>query len=273
VIAVDEQLRILGEKFEIKPFDIITVRNSEGYAIQKQVKVEGEVLYPGMYTITSKDYRISDLIKRAGGLTTFAYAEGASLKRPGAEKVNPSDKNAINNKEEEEKKFLNLERVKEKNLNAADTAKKVDEKLAQSDLVGINLERILEKPLSRQDLILEEGDIVRVPKQLQTVKVTGEVLNPNSIVFVPGKSFKQYINGAGGFTSAALKNRAYIKYANGSAEAAKKFLFFNNYPKVRPGAEILVPVKAEREKITAQGWIGIGTGIASVAAIIVSLLR
>ncbi|WAC41463.1 SLBB domain-containing protein [Pedobacter sp. SL55] len=273
VVNVDEDLKVLGDKFKIQPFDIISVRSSEGYAIQKQVKIEGEVLYPGMYTITSKDYRISDLIKRAGGLTTFAYAEGASLKRPGAEKVNPADKNAINNKEEEEKKFLNLERVKEKNLNAPDTAKKIDEKLAQSDLVGINLERILQKPLSRQDLILEEGDIVRVPKQLQTVKVTGEVLNPNSIVYVPGKSFKQYVNGAGGFTSSALKNRAYIKYANGSAEAAKKFLFFNNYPKVKPGAEIMVPVKAEREKITAQGWIGIGTGIASVAAIIVSLLR
>lgn len=273
VVNVDENLKVLGDKFKIQPFDIISVRSSEGYAIQKQVKIEGEVLYPGMYTITSKDYRISDLIKRAGGLTTFAYAEGASLKRPGAEKVNPADKNAINNQEEEEKKFLNLERVKEKNLNSPDTAKKIDEKLAQSDLVGINLERILQKPLSRQDLILEEGDIIRVPKQLQTVKVTGEVLNPNSIVYVPGKSFKQYVNGAGGFTNAALKNRAYIKYANGSAEAAKKFLFFNNYPKVKPGAEIMVPVKAEREKITAQGWIGIGTGIASVAAIIVSLLR
>ncbi|WP_113637095.1 SLBB domain-containing protein [Nubsella zeaxanthinifaciens] len=273
VLNVDQDLRIVGDKFEIKPFDIITVRNSEGYSIQKQVKIEGEVLYPGMYTITSKSYRISDLIKRAGGLTPFAYAEGASLKRPGAEKVNPGDKNAINNQEEEQKKFLNLERVQEKNGKDDDNTKKIDEKLVQSDLVGINLDRILDKPMSRQDLILEEGDIVRVPKQLQTVKVTGEVLNPNSIVYIPGKSFKQYINGAGGFTSMAWKNRAYIKYANGSAEGAKKFLFFNNYPKVKPGAEILVPVKAERERITAQAWIGIGTGIASLAAIIVSLMR
>ncbi|MNK10363.1 Polysialic acid transport protein KpsD precursor [compost metagenome] len=272
VVSVDEQLRILGDKFIIKPFDIISIRNSEGYAIQKQVKIEGEVMYPGMYTITSKDYRISDLIKRAGGLSPYAYAEGASLKRPGAEKVNPKDKNAINNAEEEEKKFLNLERVQEKTVKDSEPGK-VDEKLVQSDLVGINLESILQTPLSRQDLILEEGDIIRVPKQLQTVKVTGEVLNPNSIVYVPGKSFKQYINGAGGFTNSALKKGAYIKYANGSAEAAKKFLFFNNYPKVKPGAEILIPVKAERERMGAQAWIGIGTGIASLGAIIVSLLR
>lgn len=273
VVNIDESLRVLGDKFEIKPFDIISVRNSEGYSVQKQVKIEGEVLYPGMYTITSKDYRISDLIKRAGGLTSFAYAEGASLKRPGAEKINPADKNAINNKDEEDKKFANLERLQEKDAKDAGEGKKVKEELVQSDLVGINLEKILKKPLSRQDLILEEGDVVRVPKQLQTVKVTGEVLNPNSIVYVPGKSFKQYINGAGGFTNSALKNRAYIKYANGSAEAAKKFLFFNNYPKVRPGAEIFVPVKAEREKMSAQAWVGIGTGVASLAAIIVSLFR
>ncbi len=272
IVSIDENLRILGDVFEIKPFDIIVVRSSDNYEVQKQVKIEGEVLYPGMYTITSKNYRISDLIKRAGGLTPFAYPEGASLKRPGAEKVNPMDKNAIDNKEEEDKKFLNLERVQDKTIKDVEVAK-VDEKLVQSDLVGINLEKILLKPLSRQDLILEEGDVVRVPKQLQTVKVTGEVLNPNSIVYLPGKSFSQYISGAGGFTANAKKNGAYIKYANGSAESAKKFLFFNNYPKVKPGAEILVPVRAEREKITAQGWIGIGTGVASVAAIIVSLLR
>ncbi|RZK71526.1 MAG: capsule biosynthesis protein, partial [Pedobacter sp.] len=137
VVSVDENLRILGDKFVIKPFDIISIRNSEGYSIQKQVKIEGEIMYPGMYTITSKDYRISDLIKRAGGLSPYAYAEGASLKRPGAEKVNPKDKNAINNAEEEEKKFLNLERVQERTAKNVEIGK-VDEKLVQSDLVGIN---------------------------------------------------------------------------------------------------------------------------------------
>lgn len=272
VVSIDENLSVLGEKFELKPFDIITIRNSESYAIQKQVKIEGEVLFPGLYTIPSKNYRISDLIKRAGGLTVFAYAEGASLKRPGAEKINPTDKNAINNQEEEAKKFLTLERVQDRTFKDAEI-NKIDEKLVQSDLVGINLVKILDKPLSRHDLIVEEGDIIRVPKQLQTVKVTGEILNPNSIVYVPGKSFKQYISGAGGFTSNAKKNGAYIKYANGSAEAAKKFLIFNNYPKVKPGAEILVPVRAEREKMSSQAWIGIGTGLASLAAIVVSLLR
>lgn len=271
VLKVDKELKLVGDTFTLKPFDIISVRNAEGYTIQKQVKLEGEVMFPGTYTILTKDYRISDVIARAGGLTPFAYIEGASLKRPGPEKVNPGDKNAINNKEEEEKKFKNLERVQETNVN--DMVMKVDERLVQSDLVGINMEKILARPKSKFDLILEEGDVIRVPKQLQTIKVTGEVLNPNSIVYMSGRSFKQYINGAGGFTATALKRGAYIKYANGSAEAAKKFLFFNNYPKVKPGAEILVPKRADREKMSAQAWIGIGTGIASLAAIVVSLLR
>ncbi|MES2454334.1 MAG: SLBB domain-containing protein [Bacteroidota bacterium] len=271
-INVDPQLRILGPKFILKPFDLIAVRSSEGYQIQKQVKLEGEVLYPGVYTIANKNEKISDLVKRAGGLTPLAYAEGASLKRPGAEKVNPTDKNAINNQEEDDKKYLSLKRAQE--AGAKDTVKKeVELKLIQSDLVGIDLERILLKPQSKYDLIVEDGDVIRVPRQLQTVKVTGEVLNPNSIVYSSGRSFRQYINGAGGFTTSALRGGAYIKYANGSVEAAGKFLFFNNYPLVKPGSEILVPKRAERERLTAQSWIGIGTAFASLAAIIVSILR
>lgn len=270
-VNVDQNLK-LGENFVLKPFDVISVRSSEGYQAQKQVKLEGEVLYPGIYTITNKNERISDLIKRAGGLTPIAYVSGASLKRPGAEKVNPKDKNAINNKEEEDKKLLGLKRAQEAGVK--DTLKAdVEQKLIQSDLVGIDLERILKKPLSKIDLIVEDGDVIRVPRQLQTVKVTGEVLNPNSIVYTSSRGFKDYVNGAGGFTSNALKSGAYIKYANGSVEAAKKFLFFNNYPRVKPGAEILVPKRAERERLTAQSWIGIGTAVASLAAIVVSLLR
>ncbi|WP_222535543.1 SLBB domain-containing protein [Pedobacter polysacchareus] len=271
-VSVDPNLKIVERDFVLKPFDVVSIRSAEGYQIQKQVKLEGEVLYPGTYTIMQKNERISDLLKRAGGLTQTAYADGASLKRPGAEKVNPNDKNAINYSDEDDKKLLVLKRAQEAGVK--DTVKAdVEKKLIQSDLVGIDLIQILKKPQSRYDLIVEDGDVIRVPRQLQIVKVTGEVLNPNGIVYLPSKNFKQYINGAGGFTPNALKNGVYIKYANGSVEAVRKFLFFNNYPKVKPGAEILVPKKAERERMTAQGWIGLGTAIASMGAIIVSLLR
>jgi len=283
VVNVDQNLKLLNTQFILEPFDIVSVRNAEGYTVQRQVKLEGEVLYPGTYTINRKDERISDIIKRAGGLTTAAYAEGASLKRPGAEKSNPTAKNAINNQEEEDKKLLNLKRVQQKGfreINTAGTANLQDtlsddiqQKLIQSDLVGIDLVEILEKPNTNYDLILEDGDVIRIPKILQTVKVTGEVLNPNGIVYKQGKGLKQYVNGAGGFTSNALKRNVYIKYANGSAEAVKKFLFFRSYPRVRPGAEIMVPKKPLREPMTTQAWIAISTGLASMAALIITLFR
>ena len=272
IVNVDPNLKMSEEKFQLQPFDVIAIRSSAGYEVQKQVKLEGEVLYPGTYTIEKKNERISDLIRRAGGLSPLAYPEGASLKRPGEENVNPRDKNAISDKDEEAKKFLNLKRAQETGVKDTLSAV-VEQKLMQSDLVGIQLSRILAAPASRYDLIVEDGDVIRVPKQLQTVRVTGEVLNPNNIVYSPGKGFKQYVNGAGGFTSSALKKGAYIKYANGSVESARKFLFFNNFPKVRPGAEILVPKRAVTERLTAQSWIGIGTALASMAAIIVSLLK
>jgi protein involved in polysaccharide export with SLBB domain len=271
IVDVDANLRILGEPITLRPFDVVSIRSAEGYQVQKQVMIEGEVLSPGPYTITKRNERISEIIKRAGGLTPFAYTDGASLKRPGAPKANPADKNAINDKEEDEKKLLNLKRLQESGVK--DSLGNADEKLIQSDLVGINLTAILEKPLSDRDLILEDGDIIRIPRQLQIVKVTGEVLNPNSIIFLSNKSFKDYINGAGGFTDRALKRKAFVRYANGSAAAVKKFLFFNNYPKIKPGSEIMVPKSADKEPLTAQGWIGIGTAIASLGAIIVSLLR
>lgn len=273
-VDVDENLSLSKTSFKLQPFDMISVRSSEGYQIQKQVKIEGEVLYPGTYTIMNKNERISDIVSRAGGLTSAAYPDAASLKRPGPQRTTTAaaDKNVINDKEEEDKKFLNLKRVQESGVK--DTIKPdIEQKLIQSDLVGINLKGILASPQSRYDLIVEDGDVIRVPKEVQTVKVTGEVLNPNSIVFSNGKGFKQYVNGAGGFTSNALRRGVYIKYANGSVQSAGKFLFFNNYPKVRPGAEILVPKRAERERLNAQGWIGLGTAIASMGAIIVSLLR
>ncbi|WP_432713605.1 SLBB domain-containing protein, partial [Pedobacter sp.] len=147
-VNIDQSLRIVDQNFKLMPFDVISIRSSEGYQVQKQVKLEGEVLYPGTYTITQKNERISDLITRAGGLTPLAYVEGASLKRPGAEKVNPHDKNAINNREEEDKKFLNLKRAQESGVK--DTAQaEVEQKLLQSDLVGIDLDKILKKPLSK----------------------------------------------------------------------------------------------------------------------------
>jgi protein involved in polysaccharide export with SLBB domain len=289
-INISKDLLLQDSTFVLQPFDIVSIRNAEGYEIQKQVRVEGEVLYPGIYTITRKNERISDLIKRAGGLTVLSFPDGASLKRPGPDAIGETDSIDENGKlnngksatdankvakakqSEEMQKLANLKRLQ--GAGVQDTAALVQEvKILGSDLVGIDLIKILQKPGSRYDLLLEDGDIVKVPKQLQTVKVTGEVLRPINVVYKSNRSMKQYINGAGGFTYSANRKGAYIQYANGSVDATRKFLFFNNYPSVKPGAEIFVPKRAPRSPLGAAGLVGIFSGLATVAAVLISVLR
>lgn len=123
-------------------------------------------------------------------------------------------------------------------------------------------------------MFLEDGDIIKVPKTLQTVKVNGEVLRPNNVVYQKGRGFKSYVNAAGGFTINASKRGAYVQYANGTVDATSKtLLFFNNYPTVKPGAEIFVPKRGPREKVSAQGWVGISSAIVSMAVMIFTLVK
>jgi len=268
-IDIDKNLNFSKPKFELQPFDIISVRSSIGYEVQRQVKVEGEVLYPGMYTIISKDERVSDLLRRAGGLTALGYAKGASLKREGPKKTD--GKNAIGQNEEEQNKIAKLQRLQE---NVKDTiGTKVQEEILKNVYVGIELDKILENPGTQADLILEEGDVLRIPKQLQTVKVNGEVLYPVTTIFSQGRGFKHYISQGGGFSNKSLKRRSYVIYANGSVKSTSKMFFFNNYPVIEPGAELFVPQKEDKRPLSAGEIVGISSGLASLAVIILNLVK
>ncbi len=268
-VDVDQNLRIQGPRFVLQPFDIVVVRNAPGYETQRNVRVEGEVLYPGTYTITRKDERISDLVGRAGGFTDLAYLDGASLKRGDAAEKG-TGKNRINSKETDDQK---VDRLKRLQSTVNDSTERVDENISGSSLVGINLNRIIENPKAKYDLILEEGDVLMVPKQLQTVKVNGEVLSPVTVIYESRKGFKEYIANAGGFSQKALRKRAYVLYPNGSIQSTKRFLGFNNYPIVKAGAEIFVPTKEEKRKITAAETVGLASALASMGAIIIGILN
>ncbi|MFE2861310.1 SLBB domain-containing protein [Sphingobacterium multivorum] len=288
-VLVDIKEGVLTDpNMTLQPYDVISVLGDAGFRTQRQVKIEGEVLYPGYYTIMREDERISDIIKRAGGLTTYAYTEGASLKRTGMSKLKAAEKKEQERlKKELEKdrldeegnpKDTSLDQDTERNYDGTKaksaTLAKVsqqgtsDSDIEPSDLVGIELNKILEKPYEKGDLLVLDGDIINVPKELETVKVVGEVLNPNNVVYVKGKSLKYYINQAGGFTDNALKKRVFVQYANGAVKGKD-----GGYPEVKPGAEIVVPKRAPRERLSSQAWIGIGTGIASTLAIIISLFK
>jgi hypothetical protein len=141
-----------------------------------------------------------------------------------------------------------------------------------TEMIGIDLEAILKNPKGKEDLILIEGDVLSIPKELQTVRMRGELLFPTSTRFQKGAGFRQYISKAGGFTDRSRKGRAYVVYANGDVSRTKKLFFFSLYPSVEPGAEIIVPQKPEREGMTAQGWIGIGTSLATLGLLINQLI-
>ena len=156
------------------------------------------------------------------------------------------------------------ELVKKDSINLAASA-------LQYETIGISLEKIIQNPGSKYDLILNEGDILSIPRQLQTVRMRGEFLYPITARFDEDLSFKNYVSKAGGFSEDARKKKSYVLYANGSVDRTKSFLFFINYPKVDAGAEIIVPKKPEKQGLSPQAWIAMATSIATLALVVQSL--
>jgi protein involved in polysaccharide export with SLBB domain len=254
-------------KFVLMPFDEVSIRPAPGYFVQKNVVIEGEIIYSGKYTLEAKNDRISDLVKRSGGLTTEAYIKGAVLVR--TKNFTRTEQN--NN----EQGLINLLK---QNYQAGVPAVILQNQLEQatgkrSENVGIDLQMILENPQSEYDLLLNDGDTLRIPKQLQTVRVNGEVLYPALVRYNERYNFRDYITGAGGFSERSSRKRPYVVYANGSVKGTQSFLFFRNYPKLSPGAEIFVPAKRERERLRTAEVITVGATVVSMLAILFSVLR
>ena len=242
-----------NEKVYLKPFDIVSVRYEKGYSIQIKVSLKGEVSYPGEYAITTKDERISDLIEKAGGLSPYAYIKGATLYRK---------KSDIEKKQQDEL----LETISEN-----DSLVEIDNQ--ESFKIGINLTEILKEggKGSSYDLILEKGDELFIPSQRQTVEIQGEVLLPSLVRYEKKNTLKSYIDKSGGYSEFAKRDDVYVVYANGDIKATKSFLFFKKYPKLEPGAVILVPKKAEKTKMSIQEILGITTTLGTLALLINSL--
>ncbi|WP_345103621.1 SLBB domain-containing protein [Mucilaginibacter panaciglaebae] len=268
-INVDANLKFENVNFSLKPFDIVSVYSLPGYETQKVVRVEGEVIFPGYYTIEEKNEKISDLVRRAGGLTQSADIEGGSLKRDNAAVlgVDKTKLDTLTLRRERTERLRRLQRSYKDTLNNS-----LDTSQFRNNYVGIDLKKILAHPGSGDDLILENGDLLRIPKEQQTVRVNGEVLYPSAIVYSKGKSFRGYVLNAGGFSPSALKRGAYVVYPNGTVKGTTKFLFFNSHPKVKPGSEIYVPKKPEPKGNAVQDILAYTTGLASLGAIILGIL-
>lgn len=241
-----------GEQcFKLEPYDEVYVRKSPGYSAQQNVSVEGEVLFSGSYTLQKKDQRISEIINAAGGLTNMAYVRGARLER----KINPDER-------------LRMEAiVKMAQANAGDkdivNMKKMD--IGDTYFVGIELEKALQNPGGDADVTLREGDRIIVPQYNPTVKISGDVMYPNTVSFKEGKRFSYYIDQAGGFGNRAKKRHSYIIYMNGTVAKV------GHNAKVLPGCEIVVPSKPQRDRASISEIFTIGTSVASIATMIATL--
>lgn len=274
---VEEGLGFRGEDadFRLMPFDQVYVRTKPNYQEQQTVRITGEVQYPGEYVISSRDARLSDLVEWAGGLSDFAYVEGASLQRileitaeteiTELEGIGLEGLSIGNNGEESDEN-------NENNRNDRDDGSWEARRDTVNTPVGIRLGEALVDKQSNNDLILEPGDELHIPKQLQTVRVEGEVLSPTSIRYDDSHSFSYYLDAAGGVTEDARRRRAYVVYANGEVDRTKRVLFFRNNPTIEPGATIIVPPKPLAREMTPQERISLASSLASTALLIVTLL-
>jgi len=285
--------------FNLEPFDNIIIRKNPDIDIKRFARVEGEVKYPGEYAISSKKERISDLINRSGGPNEYAYYKGATLirKTEFAEEyslieneINDlkslKEKILTNNNLTESEKLLvsridkDLEKLNQENSTNQDFSSFVkkeriseiikrnaldgDIPLAKSESIGIDLDQILKNPGIKSDLLIEDGDIIVIPKKLETVRLRGELLYPTTVRHSPSRGLKYYINSAGGFDLKAKRSSTYVVYANGDVARTKKFLFFNLYPKAEPGCEVIIPRKSEKNPLAVSQILNFTTGLAAL---------
>ena len=237
--------------FVLQPYDEVYVRRSPGYQAQQNVAVEGEILFGGSYAMTSREERLSDLIRKAGGSTKNAYLRGAKLTRVATEG--------------EKKRMEDVLRLMSRQLGEA-MMDSLDIHVEDHFTVGIDLEKALANPGSMADIVLREGDVVFIPKSTNTVKINGAVMVPNTVSYIAGKNIDYYLNQAGGYSDNAKKSKKFIVYMNGQVTKVKG----SGKKQIEPGCEIIVPSRSKKR--TNMGEIlGYATSFSSLGMMIASL--
>lgn len=238
-------------EFSLQPFDEITVRTSPNYKTQQFVSINGEVQYVGRYVIDNKSIRVSDVLKRAGGLTVDAYSKGAILLRK-------TSVNSIESKIRAEQ----LQAIQKLDTNVNTNLSLTNDR----EFITIDLDYILKHPGSTKDIILEDEDLLNIPRCSNVIKTKGEVVYPQAIAFVEGKSAKRYIRQSGGFGDAAFKRRTYVAYQNGRVKGTRSFVLWRSFPKVYAGSVIFVPKRLEEtgKKITPAELTAIAAIVSSI---------
>lgn len=240
--------------FILKPFDEIYIRRSPGYREQEDVFVSGEIMFEGEYALAKKGERLTDLVKKAGGLTPEAYPEGARLLR----KSSPEERERIQQailkltQQGDERDSINAEALK----------------LGEYYPVGIELKEAIENPESDYNVILKEGDRLIIPEYSGTVRINGAVMYPNTVVYKPKAKLSYYISQAGGYAQRAKKSKAFVIYMNGTVAIAR-----GGRLNIKPGSEIIIPMKPMRKGWGLAEIMSVATSTTSMAALITSIIN
>jgi len=284
------------ENFVLQPMDVVTITKKVGFTNPEVVSISGQVQNVGKYTLSTRVERVSDIVKRAGGLIGEAYGEGAYIKRSRynidtlkADESKTSIEEAYNRKfkaqQEAEKQNLNsllngsdnngqtnMADVNIKKKNLKDTLDLLFKELNENTYqIAIDINKIMEKPGSELDLVLRDKDEIMIPKTDNRVKISGGVLRPTNIVYRDGLTIGECISAAGGISEYAKRGRAYVVYANGKSSRTKHFGLFRINPSIKPGSEIVLPETNEKKEKTITTFIQFTTVLAQIAGAIATI--
>jgi protein involved in polysaccharide export with SLBB domain len=288
------------ENIVLQPLDVITITKKVGYTLPEVITISGQVQSTGKYTLSSRVERVSDIVKRAGGLIGEAYGEGAYIKRKRfdidslkSDETKTSIELAYTRKfkakqEADKNSILNTTSTSamgttDIDLNPQAKGNKLKDTLnalfkdIEEDYyqIAIDINYIMKNPGSELDLVLRSKDEIVIPKMDNRVKISGGVLRPTNIVYRDGLTVGECISAAGGISEYAKRGRAYVIYANGKSNRTKMFGIFRVNPAIRPGAEVVIPETDAKKEKAITTIVQFTTVIAQVVAALatISLLQ
>ena len=265
--ALKDGFVVDGDKgFVLQPYDEVVVRKSPLSSQLQSVSISGSVNFSGSYVMTTKSYRLTDLVEAAGGLTNLAYVQGARLERSMTEEERQQRQTSLRSQQIAlyESSLTSANAI---NMERADSLLNMKLDVGNTYPVAINLEEAMKHPDGNENIELRENDRLIVPQYSSTVKISGEVMYPISINYKKGTKLKYYIKRAGGYASKANRGRIYAIYMNGSVELINK----HSSRSIQPGCEIVIPTKDVRDKLSVTEWMSMGTTAASISTMIVSI--
>jgi protein involved in polysaccharide export with SLBB domain len=280
------------ENFVLQPMDVVTITKKMGFVNPEVVSISGQVQSVGKYTLSSRVERVSDIVKRAGGLIGQAYGEGAFIKRSRYSiDTLRSDESKTSVEQAYIRKFKAQQLAAKKDVKTslmeedglAGAEKKTNKTLKDSlevlfkELendyyqIAIDINQIMNKPGSEQDLVLRDKDEIVIPKTDNRVKISGGVLRPTNIVYRDGLSIGECISAAGGISEYARRGRAYVIYANGKSKRTMHFGVFRINPTIKPGAEVVLPETDVKKEKALTSIIQFTTIIAQIGSVLATL--